>query len=228
MADMPEFVPPASDAVKGSLADVFERYETDSALDHDDMVFRRQLLRYGDAVRARRKALGWTQARLAREAGLKQPQISEIEGGSMRDGPRFRTMSQLADALDHDGLRALEQEPPKVALDPAVFDAPANVRAQIFAMVSQNLATATFGAALLGSAYLLVRRAQENPLGFSTEWIGDLRQVKETKYLIIDQVVERLGLTNPAGEDEAVERYLVLGEGGESETLIARRKAQAG
>jgi transcriptional regulator with XRE-family HTH domain len=44
-----------------------------------------------------RRALGWSQTRLAEEAGTSQPRIAEIEAGA--GNPTLRTLTKLARAL---------------------------------------------------------------------------------------------------------------------------------
>jgi transcriptional regulator with XRE-family HTH domain len=54
----------------------------------------------GTAIRLRRRALGMTQARLARMAGLDQPAVSRLESGSRL--PPLPVLERVANAL---GLR---------------------------------------------------------------------------------------------------------------------------
>jgi transcriptional regulator with XRE-family HTH domain len=51
----------------------------------------------GRFVRQQREAAGWTQAKLADEAGVQRSQVLRIERGDIRPGPD--TLSRLADAL---------------------------------------------------------------------------------------------------------------------------------
>lgn len=53
---------------------------------------------FGEAVRDRRKAMGWNQSALASHAGLQTAAVSRIERG---DGaPTLRTMQRIAAALN--------------------------------------------------------------------------------------------------------------------------------
>jgi transcriptional regulator with XRE-family HTH domain len=53
---------------------------------------------FGEAVRIRRKAMGWNQGELAIHAGLQTAAVSRIERG---DGaPNLRTMERIAAALN--------------------------------------------------------------------------------------------------------------------------------
>lgn len=53
---------------------------------------------YLNALRLARELRGWSQRRLAKEAGFTQPQISRLESGTRR--PYLSTVRELADALD--------------------------------------------------------------------------------------------------------------------------------
>ena len=55
-------------------------------------------MKYGDKIKTRRTALGWSQRRLARESGVQQPLISAIESGR-RVGSRS-TRDTLEAALE--------------------------------------------------------------------------------------------------------------------------------
>lgn len=48
-------------------------------------------------IKARRKALGWTQAQLAERMGAKQGEVSRLERGGCN--PNFRTIKRLATAM---------------------------------------------------------------------------------------------------------------------------------
>lgn len=52
---------------------------------------------FGTALRQARLTRGWSQLRLAHEAGTTQDRISEIEGGAI---PSLETVQRLARALD--------------------------------------------------------------------------------------------------------------------------------
>ncbi|ODV44491.1 hypothetical protein AWV79_07620 [Cupriavidus sp. UYMMa02A] len=53
---------------------------------------------FGEAVRDRRKAMGWNQSDLANHAGLQTAAVSRVERG---DGaPTLRTMQRIAAALN--------------------------------------------------------------------------------------------------------------------------------
>ncbi len=56
--------------------------------------------RPGDAIRARRIELGWTQAQLAEISGVSQADISRIENGRL--DARWSTIHRLSAALDTD------------------------------------------------------------------------------------------------------------------------------
>ncbi|WP_433137348.1 helix-turn-helix domain-containing protein [Actinomadura nitritigenes] len=67
----------------------------------------------GAAIRLRRRALGITQARLARMAGLDQPAVSRLESGSRL--PPLPVLERVANAL---GLRlTIGLEPPAAPPD---------------------------------------------------------------------------------------------------------------
>ncbi|MBD2891488.1 hypothetical protein amrb99_03940 [Actinomadura sp. RB99] len=67
----------------------------------------------GAAIRLRRRALGITQARLARMAGLDQPAVSRLESGSRL--PPLPVLERVANAL---GLRLIiGLEPPAAPPD---------------------------------------------------------------------------------------------------------------
>lgn len=53
----------------------------------------------GDMIRAARQAAGLSQRELAEAAGLHQSAISSIERGEGKDGPTYRKMRAIADAL---------------------------------------------------------------------------------------------------------------------------------
>ena len=53
----------------------------------------------GDMIRAARQAAGLSQRELAAAAGLHQSAISSIERGEGKDGPTYRKMRAIADAL---------------------------------------------------------------------------------------------------------------------------------
>lgn len=68
----------------------------------------------GRIVRTLRKLRGWTQGRLAKEAGLSRDAIIKLEGGERE--PRSRTVEKVAEALEVDiytlsGLRTVEGAP---------------------------------------------------------------------------------------------------------------------
>jgi len=58
----------------------------------------RRRLSFGKRLRALRAGRGWTQRRLAGEAGLTQPLLSALESG--RKGPGWETVCALAAALE--------------------------------------------------------------------------------------------------------------------------------
>ncbi|MFZ2875466.1 MAG: helix-turn-helix transcriptional regulator [Phycisphaerales bacterium] len=51
------------------------------------------------AIEARRVAIGWSVAKLAREAGMWQPNVSRLLSGS-RASPQLETILRLAAAMD--------------------------------------------------------------------------------------------------------------------------------
>ncbi len=56
-----------------------------------------QLLALGQRVRARRRALGWSMERLARECGMHWTYVGEVERGQCNLG--YLNLVRLADAL---------------------------------------------------------------------------------------------------------------------------------
>ncbi|MNN45939.1 antitoxin HipB [compost metagenome] len=62
----------------------------------------------GDAVLARRMALGWTQRELAKQAGTTQARISQIEAGF--EGIRMQTLNKVFKALGLKHLTSLFTE----------------------------------------------------------------------------------------------------------------------
>jgi transcriptional regulator with XRE-family HTH domain len=66
---------------------------------HDDPVFRGRLLH------AARDLLGWTQARVAREAGVSTAAVTALEVG--RRGPRSGSVAAITAALERAGVRFL-------------------------------------------------------------------------------------------------------------------------
>ena len=60
-----------------------------------------ELQRPGDMIRSSRTALGWTQAELARRAGVSQADISRIESGQL--DARWSTIHRLSEALENPG-----------------------------------------------------------------------------------------------------------------------------
>ncbi|MFT3956089.1 MAG: helix-turn-helix transcriptional regulator [Piscinibacter sp.] len=54
--------------------------------------------RFGQAVRQRREARGWSQQQLARRAGLNRSYMGEVERAAVM--PSLATASKLADALE--------------------------------------------------------------------------------------------------------------------------------
>lgn len=60
---------------------------------------------FGENVRARRLALGWTQADLSEKTGIGQKEISEIELG--RHAPTLKTVEKIASALEIDASKLL-------------------------------------------------------------------------------------------------------------------------
>lgn len=57
-------------------------------------------LEIGERIRMARQSRGLTQSALADRAGLRQADLSDIERGRGRDGPRYATLRRLAEALD--------------------------------------------------------------------------------------------------------------------------------
>jgi transcriptional regulator with XRE-family HTH domain len=57
-------------------------------------------LEIGEQVRAARQMRGLSQAELATRVGCRQADLSDIELGKGRDGPTYRTLRNLADALN--------------------------------------------------------------------------------------------------------------------------------
>jgi HTH-type transcriptional regulator/antitoxin HipB len=64
-------------------------------------------IRFGTAIRALRRRLGWRQADLARRAGVRQQTVSDIERGRVAD-VRFATIRQISRALDARALLDLQ------------------------------------------------------------------------------------------------------------------------
>jgi transcriptional regulator with XRE-family HTH domain len=56
----------------------------------------------GERIRMARQEAGLTQAELARRAGCKQGDLSDIERGKGRDGPSYKTLKAIAVALDEE------------------------------------------------------------------------------------------------------------------------------
>ena len=114
------------DRRSGNLADLFETLSSDPELKDFELDIKAQLIRYGERVRASRKAQGMTQSGLSRAAGVTQAKISTIENGTMEDGPTLRTMARLAHALGDHGLLNLTETMragPEVVVGLEVLDA---------------------------------------------------------------------------------------------------------
>lgn len=56
-------------------------------------------LEIGERIRAERQAAGLTQTQLAKKIGCAQGDLSDIERGRGRDGPSYRVLQAIADAL---------------------------------------------------------------------------------------------------------------------------------
>ncbi|MCL2423514.1 MAG: helix-turn-helix domain-containing protein [Micrococcales bacterium] len=61
-----------------------------------------EMQRPGDEIRSSRTALGWTQAELARRAGVSQADISRIEPGRL--DARWSTIHRLSQVLENPGV----------------------------------------------------------------------------------------------------------------------------
>lgn len=70
--------------------------------------------RFGRLVALHRKTRGWTQERLAEEAGLSLDMIAKLETGVT--GARFPTISKLAQALEVDASELFFSQVPRNAL----------------------------------------------------------------------------------------------------------------
>lgn len=55
-----------------------------------------------DQIRAGRAMLGWSQAKLASEAGMTREAVLRIEGG--KSDPRVSSMKKIQDAMESAGL----------------------------------------------------------------------------------------------------------------------------
>lgn len=91
----------------GSFADFYDELEAELLFD-PELAIQRDFMRYGERVRNLRKQMGYSQAKLAKESGLRQAQISDIENGVMKDGPTQRSMLKLSYALKAPDLAGLE------------------------------------------------------------------------------------------------------------------------
>lgn len=86
-------MPTLSDVLQHKLADPADRAVYEQAY------ARKQLaMQLGDKIRVLREQHGWSQAELARRAGLKQPAVARLEVGGAE--PRFDTLARLGAALD--------------------------------------------------------------------------------------------------------------------------------
>lgn len=70
--------------------------------------------RFGRLVAIHRKNRGWTQERLAEEAGLSLDMVAKLETGIT--GARFPTISKLANALEVDASELFFSQVPRNAL----------------------------------------------------------------------------------------------------------------
>jgi len=96
----------------------------DPDLASPDLRFRADFAAYGDRLKALRKSQNLTQTQLANLTGLTQARISAIESSTMEDGPTFKTMSRIADALGTSDLslaKASAPMPVKVMADVGLF-----------------------------------------------------------------------------------------------------------
>jgi hypothetical protein len=66
--------------------------------ERDDPEVRAGWMVIGELVRARRKALGWSQRDVGRATGITQPAISRLENGRLR-GLRWARFGRLVSAL---------------------------------------------------------------------------------------------------------------------------------
>lgn len=104
-AHRPDTVAPAAPSTDpavprgASLKDVIREIE----ISHPDLAALSPLsstaVEVGDMVREMRLAADMPQKRLAEAAGLSQPALSAIERGEGKDGPTYRTLRDLAEAL---------------------------------------------------------------------------------------------------------------------------------
>lgn len=91
----------AKNTVELSAALETAKHRPDVFTDHtDDSTLDTVGLQIGLELKRARVRKGWTQADLAQFTGIHQSAISAIECGRGRDGPSFRTIKTLADALD--------------------------------------------------------------------------------------------------------------------------------
>lgn len=72
----------------------------------------------GDLVRSMRLAANMPQRKLAQAAGLRQPALSAIERGEGKDGPTYRTLRDLAEALGMRIALVPKEEKPMAAASP--------------------------------------------------------------------------------------------------------------
>lgn len=62
---------------------------------------------FGQRVKSRRQALGWTQAQLAEKLGIHQPDLCDLEKG--RHAPTLETVEKFATTLDVPATYLLEE-----------------------------------------------------------------------------------------------------------------------
>lgn len=93
-----------------------------------------------------RRAKGWTQAVLAREAGMKQPRIAEIERGDAN--PRLDTITRVASALRVNSEELLaEPDHARAAPEQAAFRATVAEKEEDTFQWSLSVRRRPFGAA---------------------------------------------------------------------------------
>ncbi len=114
----------------------------------------------GDLVREARRARGLGQDQLAERSGLKQSAISRLERGAGRDGPSYRKLRAVADAL---GVRIVFIGAPDLVVDSADASPAGSGVAGFLATLERerpDLAAAAPFSSLAVEAGELVRRAR--------------------------------------------------------------------
>ena len=68
-----------------------------------------QVKLFVSCIRAARGALGWSQSRLAKEAGISKVSLARLEAGT--GSPRFSTVTRIREALTNAGIKIVEDQP---------------------------------------------------------------------------------------------------------------------